>query len=110
MCRESLMDEQLLSLVARQRECPHLGSLGLLAATKLQQEGSPDGVIKMVVFKIVGQWFDLAESRCWPGHIPQGDSPVQSNDWRGGHGKQQIIERQDLRPIRGLPRRGLCVT
>ena len=51
--RESLMDQKLLSLVARQRECSHLGCPGLLAMTKLQQECSPDGVKKMVSFKIV---------------------------------------------------------
>src|SRR5437763_696283 len=93
--REALAEKGLLSLVARQRECPHLGCLGLLAAAKLQQECSPNGVIKMICFQIVCQGFDLAQGRLWSGHISQCYSPVQANDWRGGHGKQQIIERQN---------------
>ena len=46
---ETLMEEELLGPVASQRECPHLGCPGLLAATKLQQECSPDGVKEMIL-------------------------------------------------------------
>jgi hypothetical protein len=47
------MEEELLGLVVRQREYPHLSCLCLSASTKLQQEGSPDGVKKVVSLQIV---------------------------------------------------------
>src|SRR5260370_4652811 len=79
--RETLMEEELLGLVVRQRECPHLGCLGLLAATKLQQEGSPDGVKKVVSLKIMLQSFDLVQGRLGPSHVAHRHSPRQCNDW-----------------------------
>jgi hypothetical protein len=47
--RETLLEEELLGPVASQREGPHLGCPGLLAATQLQQECSPDGVKEMIL-------------------------------------------------------------
>ncbi len=73
-------------------------------------EHVPDRVKQVIALKIVCQCFDLRESCCWPGYIPQRNCPVELNDWRRGHGKQQIIKRQNLRPIRVLPGLGLCMT
>src|SRR5579884_1019394 len=98
MSRESLMDEELFCLIVCQRERPHLGSQSMLATTKLQQECSSNGVKKVICLKIMCQRFDLAQSLCRSGHIAQCYCSVQSNNWRGGQRKQQVIEHQNLRP------------
>lgn len=107
--RKTLAEEELLRLVVRQRECPQLGCSGLLMAAKFQQKCSPNGVKQMIRFKIVRKGFDLAPGHRWPSHIPHRYSPVQPDDWRGGQDQQQIIEGQDLRLVRGLPRLGFRV-
>src|SRR6266849_596841 len=102
--RETLLEQRLLGLVASQREGPQLGCLGLLAPTKFKEEFSTDGVEEMIPVEITREGFDLGQCCFWPGHIAQGDRSVQPHDRRGRHLKQEIVEGQDLRPVRGLPR------
>src|SRR5579859_369781 len=107
--RETLMEEALLGTVASQCECSHLGCPGLLAATKLRQQCSPDGVKEMILLQITRERFDLGQCCFWSGHVRQCYGPVQLDNRRGGHVKQQVVEGQDLWPVGGLPRLCFCV-
>src|SRR5258708_6818780 len=102
--RKSVPEQRLLGPVASQRERPQLGCLGLLTLAKFKQEFSTDGVEEVIPVEIACKGLDLSQRCFWPGHVAQRDCSVQSHDWRGRHLKQEIVEGQDLRPVRSLPR------
>ena len=90
-------------------EGAQLGRPGLLAPAELDQDVAADGVVEVVAVQLGGEAVELAQRGGRAGDVVHGDGAVEPDDRRRRVRQQQVVQREDLRPVGVRPGRGLGV-
>src|SRR5262245_37664656 len=102
-------EQSMLRRISGQMERSRLGRAGVFTLAELREKLTPRRMKQVQTVELRCEAVDFSKSRLRPGGLRERDGSVKPHHRRRGKMEQQIIENEDLRPIRCVERLRLRV-